>query len=51
MFVPADKAANNIIVVCKRHQLEVICKELCLWPGATSSDTYILETMDPKEIS
>ena len=30
VFVPADKAANNIIVVCKRHYLEVICKELGL---------------------
>ena len=51
VFVPADKASNNIIVVCKHHYLEVICKELGLWPGATSSDTYIPETMDPKEIS
>ena len=47
VFVPA----NNIIVVCKRYYLEVICKELSLWPGTTSSDTYIPETMDPKEIS
>ena len=23
LFVPADKAANNIIVVCKRYYLEV----------------------------
>ena len=44
MFVPADKAANNIIMVCKRYCLEVICKELGI-------DTYIPETMDPKEIS
>ena len=51
VFVPAGKAANNIIVVCKRYHLEVICKELGLWPGTTSSDTYIPETMDPKEIS
>ena len=51
MFIPADKAANNIIVVCKRYYLEVICKEQGLWSGATSSDTYIPETMDLKEIS
>ena len=51
VFVPADKAANNIIVVCKYYCLKVICKELGLWPGNTSSDTYILETMDPKQIS
>ena len=51
VFVPADKAANNIIVVCKRYYVKVICKELGLWPGTTSSNTYIPETMDPKEIS
>ena len=50
VLVPADKAAKNI-VVCKHYYLEVICKELGLWPGSTSSDTYIPETMDPKEIS
>ena len=51
VFVPADKAANNIIVVCKHYYLEVICKELGLWTSTTSSNTYIPETMDPKEIS
>ena len=51
VFVPADKAANNIIVVCKRYHLEVICKKLGLWTGTTSSDTSIPETMDPEEIS
>ena len=51
VFVPADKAANNIIVVCKRYHLEVICKELGQWPDTTSSDTQIAETMDSKEIS
>ena len=51
VFVPADNAADNIIVVCKRYYFEVICKELGLWPGTKSRDTYIPETMDPKEIS
>ena len=46
-----QKAANNIIRVYKHNYLEIICKELCLWPGTTSSDTYSLETMNPKEIS
>ena len=41
VFVPADKAANNITVVCKRYYLEINCKELGLWPGATSSDTFL----------
>ena len=51
MFVHADKAADNIIVVCKHCYLEVICKEIGLWLGTTSSHTYIPETMDPKKIS
>ena len=51
VFIPADKAADNITVVCKRYHLEVICEQLGLWPGTTGSDTYIPETMDPKEIS
>ena len=38
VFVPVDKAANNIIVVCKRYHLKVIWKELGLWPDTTSSD-------------
>ena len=51
VFVPADKVVNNIIVVCKRNYLEVICNKLGLWPSATCSDTYVPETLDPKEIS
>ena len=51
VFVPADKAANNIIMVCKHYYLEVICKEFDLWPGTTDNYTYIPETIDPKEIS
>ena len=50
VFVAADKAANNI-VVCKRYYMEVICKELGLWPGNTSGGTYIPQTKDPKETS
>ena len=51
VFVPADKAANSIILVCNRYYLEVICKELGLWQVTTSSGTYIPETMDTIEIS
>ena len=39
VFAPADKAANNITVVCKCYYLEVICKELGPWSGTTSSHT------------
>ena len=41
LFVPADKADNNVIVVCKCYYLEVICMEIGLWPGTTSSDTFL----------
>ena len=38
VFVPAYKAANIIIVVCKHYYLEVICKELNFWLGTARSD-------------
>ena len=28
LLVPADKAANNVIVVCKKYYLEVVLSEL-----------------------
>ena len=28
VLVPADKAANNVLVVCKKYYLEVVIKEL-----------------------
>ena len=34
VLVPADKAANNVIVVCKRYYLEVVTKEI------TATTTY-----------
>ena len=33
VFVPANKAADSIIMVCKRYYLGVIWKELGLWLG------------------
>ena len=30
VFVPADKAPNNIIVICKRYYIETLIKELGL---------------------
>ena len=35
MLVPADKAANNVIVVCKKYYLDVVIKEL------NSTKTYV----------
>ena len=34
VLVPADKAANNVIVVCKKYYLEVVMKEI------TETSTY-----------
>ena len=30
VLVPADKASNNVIVVCKKYYLDVVIKELNL---------------------
>ena len=32
--MPADKAVNNVIVVCKKYYLEVVLREI------TTTDTY-----------
>ena len=34
VLVPADKAVNNVIVVCKKYYLEVVLREI------TTTDTY-----------
>ena len=33
VLVPADKAGNNVIIICKQYYREVVCKELELKPG------------------
>ena len=42
VFVPADKAPNNIIIICKRYYIETLIKELrsdnCSTP--TRNSTY-----------
>ena len=42
VFVPADKAPNNIIIICKRYYIETLIKELgldnCSTP--TGNSTY-----------
>ena len=43
VFVPADKAPNNIIIICKRYYIETLIKELrldnCSTPTGNSSYT------------
>ena len=38
VLVPADKASNNIIVVCKKYYVEVVLKE---FSNVGQSSTYI----------
>ena len=33
VIVPADKAGNNVIIICKQYYREVVCKELESKPG------------------
>ena len=42
VLVPADKAASNIIVICKKHYLDMILSELTL----NGSNTYIDSNLD-----
>ena len=44
MLVPADKAANNVIVVCKKYYLEVVTKEI------TATTTYDPVARDKADI-
>ena len=39
VFAPADKAANNVIIICKKFYLEITMKELGLL-GSSTSPTY-----------
>ena len=38
VFVPIDKAANNVAIICKKHYVEVILKEVGV--NSVPSDTY-----------
>jgi hypothetical protein len=48
VLVPIDKAANNIAVICKKHYVEVILKEIGL--SGNPTDTYKESTKDKEEI-
>ena len=40
-YVPADKAANNVIIVCKKYYIETLVKELGINDVNTNNPTYI----------
>ena len=42
--MPADKAANNIIVVCKKYYLDLVLSEL------NTTDTYEREDRDSEHV-
>ena len=52
VFVPADKAPNNIIIICKRYYIETLIKDLgldnCSTP--TGSSTYTSCQMSSEDI-
>ena len=52
VFVPADKASNNIIIICKRYYIETLIKELgldnCSTP--TGISTYTSCQMSSEDI-
>ena len=41
VLVPADKAANNVIIVCKKYHIDTLVKELGINNVNISSPTYI----------
>ena len=40
VFVPADKAGNNVIIVCKKYYIETLVKELGMDNPASNNPTY-----------
>ena len=45
VLVPADKAANNVIVVCKKYYIETLIKELGInTTNISPNSTYIPST-------
>ena len=51
VLVPADKAANNVIVVCKKFYIETLMKELCInTTNISPNSTYIPSTDSFHEI-
>ena len=41
VLVPADKAANNVIIVCKKYYIDTLVKELGINNVNISNPTYI----------
>ena len=52
VFIPADKAPNNIVIICKRYYIEILIKELGLdsCSTATGNSTYTSCQMSSEDI-
>ena len=52
VFIPADKAPNNIIIICKRYYIETLIKELGLDNSSTTTgnSTYTPCQMSSEDI-
>ena len=50
VFVPADKASNNIVFVCKSYYFECLIKELGINSNTSGNTTYKPTSLDKDEI-
>ena len=50
VIVPADKASNNIVFVCKAHYINCLIKELGIDSNNSGNPTYKRTTFDKDEI-
>ena len=50
VIVPADKASNNIVFVCKSYYFECLIKELGINSNTSSNTTYKPTSFDKDEI-
>ena len=50
VIVPADKASNNIVFVCKSYYFECLIKELGMNSNTSSNTTYKPTSFDKDEI-
>jgi hypothetical protein len=50
VIVPADKASNNIVFVCKSYYVECLIKELGINNNTSSNTTYTPTSFDKDEI-
>ena len=50
VIVPADKASNNIVFVCKSNYYECLIKELGIYTNTSGNTTYKPTSFDKDEI-